>query len=359
MFENTVFKPYRFASFSFLLNKNNLTINLILCMGVISFFLISMGVGTKFLSPEKVVMALLGDASKLDIFIVRGLRLPRALMAIFTGGALAIAGLLLQTTTKNNLASPSILGIVEGASLAAVLFLAIFGDFRDTLHIAIEYLPVVTTIGSLAALTIVIVLSRLHQNVMLMLVLYGVSIAVLCKALTNLFLLLAPVYRTSGASVWLTGDLASVNTDEMAVQAAVFVSLTIPLFALSRPLDALVVNDDIVESIGVRLKIVRASAVILAALFTACAVSFASGISFVGLVAPHIARMLVGQSFRALIFTSMMIGAIVVIIADLFGRMLLPTLGVSLIEIPTGVFTAVIGAPYFFYLIYQGSKARI
>ena len=351
-------KSLRAGGFSLQLKPRNVSINLLLLMMLAVFLVIAIGIGTKFIAPDKVLLALLGEGKRLDIFVIHGLRLPRAVIAIVSGAALALAGLLLQSATKNTLASPSVFGVVDGAAMGAVLFLSFITENHVIANVPIYMLPVATTLGSLLALTLVLLLARIHRGNMLMLVLYGIAIAALAKALTTLLMLTGSVYLASEVSLWLTGDLAKVNVDEMWVQLSIFGLLMVPLLLLSRSLDVLVLSDDQVKALGARLKLTQYGAIVLAALFTACAVSFAGGIGFVGLIAPHLARMLVGQSIRALIGCSICIGAMLVLLADIFARIFLPLLFNNNMEIPTGVFTAVIGAPYFFFLIYQGSKVK-
>ena len=355
---SSAFKNLRFAKYSMQVSIKSIYINLILLIIMFAILVLSIGIGTKYISPDKVFMAFLGEGKRLDIFVIHGLRMPRGIIAIFSGAALGLAGLLLQTVTKNTLASPSAFGVVEGASLGAVLFLAYATEGFVIAALPIYLLPIAATIGALLALLLVLTLARIHHGNMLMMILYGIAIAAMGKALTTLFMMAGPFYRASEVSLWLTGDLAKVNIDEMWIQMTIFVVLFIPLIAFSRFLDVMVLSDDNVKSIGVNVKFGQYGSIILAALFTACAVSFAGGIGFVGLVAPHLARMVVGQSIRSLIFSSLFIGAILVLLADMFGRTFMPFLFNDNMEIPTGVFTAIIGAPYFFYLIYQGGKVR-
>lgn len=355
---NLTLKNIRIANLSLQVSFKNIYIILILFAVLFAVLVFSIGIGTKYISPDKVFMAFLGEGKRLDIFVIHGLRMPRGIIAIFSGASLGIAGLLLQTVTKNPLASPSAFGVVEGAALGAVLFLAYATEGFVIAALPIYLLPIATTIGALLALILVLTLARIHHGNMLMMILYGIAIAAMGKALTTLLMIEGPFYRASEVSLWLTGDLAKVNIDEMWIQMAIFTVLFIPLILVSRFLDVMVLNDDNVKSIGVNVKLSQYGSVILAALFTACAVSFAGGIGFVGLIAPHLARMLLGQSIRSLIFGSLFIGALLVLVADMFGRTFMPLLFNDNLEIPTGVFTAIIGAPYFFYLIYQGGKLR-
>ncbi len=353
-----MYKTWRCNGLSMLLNIRNLWLNIALGIFMFALLVFSIGIGTKYIPPDQVLFALFGEGKTLDVFVVQGLRIPRAIIAIVSGGALGLAGLLLQSVTKNSLASPSVFGVVEGAALGAIIFLAYFTDNHLIVDVPIYLLPIATSIGSLLALTTVLLLARFHPGNMLMMILYGIAIATLGKALTTLFMMSNSVYRAVEVSLWLTGDLATVNVDEMWIQLTVFAFLFCILLGFSRILDVLVLNDDAVVSMGANLKVAQYSSIILAALLTACAVSFAGGIGFVGLVAPHLARMIVGQSIRSLIFATLFIGAAIVLVADVFARTFMPILFNNNMEIPTGVFTAVIGAPYFFYLIYQGSKVK-
>ncbi len=184
------------------------------------------------------------------------------------------------------------------------------------------------------------------------LVLIGVGFWALTKAATTLFMLLAPIYQASQANVWITGTVYGSSWQNVMVLAPWVLILTVISFIVARHLNAQELGDDIAVGLGVPLTKSRVFMLLLSTALIGGAVAFAGGIGFVGLMAPHISRRLVGSLYGALLPVAAIVGAILVLAADLIGRTVFTPL-----EIPAGVFTSAIGAPYFIYLLYKSRNS--
>jgi iron complex transport system permease protein len=266
--------------------------------------------------------------------------------------SLAVAGAILQGMIRNPLASPDILGITGGAAVAVVLFFAIFSDKNNSLTISIHWLPLGAFLGATIAALLVYLLSWKNGIVPMRLVLIGIGVSALMQAGTTIFMLLGPIYRASQANIWITGTVYGATWKNVAILAPWAVSFLIISFISARKMNIQELGEEIAVGVGVSLQRQRVFLLLLSTALTGGAVAFAGGIGFVGLMAPHMARRLVGSSFGALLPVSALLGAILVMAADLLGRTLFAPL-----EIPAGVFTAAIGAPYFIYLLYKSRNS--
>jgi iron complex transport system permease protein len=341
--------PFRLGNtISFLIDKKALITSFLLLLGVLVTFIISTGSGEMYISPLKVVKTLFGNGSEMEQIVIYSFRLPRIVTALLVGMSLAVAGAILQGMIRNPLASPDILGLTAGASLLVVLFFAIFSDKNNSLIISIHWLPLGAFIGATIAAILVYILAWKNGIVPMRLVLIGIGITALMQAGTTLFMILGPIYRASQANIWITGTVYGATWKNIAILAPWTILLLLISFVSARKLNIQELGDEIALGAGVLLQRQRVFLLLLSTALTGGAVAFAGGIGFVGLMAPHMARRLVGSSFGALLPVSALLGAILVMAADLFGRTLFAPL-----EIPAGVFTAAIGAPYFIYLLYK------
>jgi iron complex transport system permease protein len=345
--------PFRMGNnISFLIDKKALFTSLLLLLGVIVTFIISTGSGEMYISPLNVLKALFGNGSEMEQIVIHSFRLPRIVTALLVGMSLAVAGAILQGMIRNPLASPDILGITGGAALFVVLFFAIFSDKNNSLTISIHWLPLGAFIGATIAAILVYILAWKNGIVPMRLVLIGIGVAALMQAGTTLFMILGPIYRASQANIWITGTVYGATWKNIAILAPWTILLLLISFVSARKLNIQELGDEIALGAGVLLHRQRVFLLLLSTALTGGAVAFAGGIGFVGLMAPHMARRLVGSSFGALLPVSALLGAILVMAADLLGRTLFAPL-----EIPAGVFTAAIGAPYFIYLLYKSRKS--
>jgi iron complex transport system permease protein len=316
-------------------------------------FLAGIGFGSTWIPLETVANVLLGGGEKTEKLVVLQLRLPRVAAAAIAGGAIAFAGYLLQRITRNELASPGVLGVVDGAALGVIIFMALFSGGANSINVSVAWQPLAAAIGAIAAISLVFILSGRQASSAIRLLLFGIAVAAVCKALTTIFMLVGPIYQASQAARWLAGAVNTINITEIWLMLAVIVPTGIVACFAARHLPPADLDDISSRSIGLNLPVYRIFIFFLAALLTAGAVAFAGGVSFIGLIAPHLARLLVGRARAAGIITSILLGAIILIGADLLIRVVFaPT------EVPAGTVTAIIGAPYFLYLLMRKDKTN-
>lgn len=309
--------------------------------------------GSTWVPLETVANVLIGGGEKMEKLIVLQLRMPRVAAAAIGGAAIAFAGYLLQRITRNELASPGILGVVDGAALGVVLFMVIFSNESNSLTVPVAWQPLAAIIGSLVAISLVFLLSGQQASSAIRLLLFGIAVAAVAKALTTIFILIGPIYQAAQATRWLAGAVNAVNWTEIQSMVLVLVPAAIIAAIAARNLPPADIDDTSSRSIGLNLPVYRIFIFLIAAVLTAGAVAFIGGVSFVGLIAPHLARMLVGRNTAAGIVTSMLLGAIILTGADLLVRVAFAPQ-----EIPAGTVTAIIGAPYFLYLLMRKDKTN-
>ncbi len=319
--------------------------------------------GLWVLVPAVMLLALLMGSAPMDLptllggllgrpgyetqsLILYQLRLPRALGALLAGSGLALSGLLLQKATSNGLAGPNIIGVNAGAGLgvALTLFLA---------PAAFYVLPVAAFIGAfLTTLLIVGVANRLHRSSTAV-VLAGVAISALLNAVISFISLLEPDLLDS-YNHFSIGGVSGVQLRELLLPGLLILLCAVVARWLARPLNSLSLGDPVAASLGVRVKATRTLCLILASASAAAAVSVAGLLGFVGLIVPHMARRIAPGAFRTQVALCLLLGGILVVAADLLGRVLLaPT------ELPVGILTALLGVPFFFYLLVKGGENHV
>lgn len=280
--------------------------------------------------------------------VLFGIRLPRLAAALTVGGCLAAAGACYQTIFRNPLVSPDILGVSAGAGLGAVL-----GIF---LSLPVAGIQLFAFGGGLAAvgLVVVIVASMRGRESVLTLILGGVVIGALAGACTSLIKVLADPYdQLPAITFWLLGSLAAVNGADILSVLPFAVFGIVPLVALRWRIGLLSLDDDEAHALGVPVRRIRLLVIGCATLVTSSVVAIAGVIGWVGLVIPHIARMLVGPGFARLLPASVLLGAAYLILVDTLARTL------SANEVPLGILTAVVGAPFFLWLLARGRRGWV
>lgn len=315
--------------------------------------LAGIGFGSTWLPPDHVLTVLLGGGEKTDRLIVFTLRMPRVVAAALAGSAIALAGYLLQRVTRNELASPGVLGVVDGAALGVVLFLALFSDSNNALTIPIAWQPLAAALGAFAAIGLVFLLAGRQASSAIRLLLFGIAIAATAKALTTIFMLIGPIYQAAQAARWLAGAVNTVNWTEIQIMSACLIPALALAALLGRSLPPADLDDVSARGIGLNVPLFRIAVFAAAALLTAIAVSFVGGVGFIGLIAPHLARQLVGRNRAAGMLASMLLGAMMLMAADLLVRV-----AFAPIEVPAGTVTAILGAPYFLYLLMRKDGAN-
>lgn len=315
--------------------------------------LAGIGFGSTWISLDKVAHVIFGGGEKSERLVVLQLRMPRVMAAAIAGAAIAFSGYLLQRITRNELASPGVLGVVDGAALGAVLFLALYSNESNALTVPVAWQPLAAAIGALAAITLVFILSGRQASSAIRLILFGIAVAAVAKALTTIFMLIGPIYQAAQAARWLAGSVNAIGWGEIQIMAWALLPVVVIAGLLARELPPADLDDVSSRSIGLNLPVYRVAVFAVAALLTAIAVAFVGGVGFIGLIAPHLARLLVGRARFAGIVTSMMLGAMMLVGADLLVRVAFaPT------EVPAGTVTAIVGAPYFLFLLMRKDKTN-
>lgn len=317
----------------------------------LAVFFFSASFGDSFINPFTVIQTLFGNGSEFDQLIIVDFRMPRIFLAAFAGMALAVAGAILQGIIKNPLASPDIIGISAGGGAAVVGFLAMFSDSNHSLTVSIEWLPLAGFIGATIVGLIVYVFAWKDGVTPTRLVLIGIGVSAFMQAITTMLMIIGPIYQASEANKWITGSVKSADWNQVQIVVPLILVLLLITFFITRQLNVQELGDDTAASLGQSVQKARLFLIILSSSLVASAIAFAGAIGFVGLMAPHIARRIVGPSFGVLIPTSAAIGALLVMVADIIGRT-----AFSPLEVPAGVFTAAIGAPYFIYLLFRNPR---
>ncbi|MBJ9640477.1 Fe(3+) dicitrate ABC transporter permease subunit FecD [Citrobacter sp. FDAARGOS_156] len=270
-------------------------------------------------------------------YVLTTYRLPRLLLALLVGAALAVAGVLVQGIVRNPLASPDILGVNHAASLASVGALLLLPS------LPVIALPLLAFAGGMAGLILLKMLANTSQPMKLALT--GVALSACWASLTD-YLMLSRPQDVNSALLWLTGSLWGRDWSFVKV-AAPLLMLFLPLsLVFCRDLDLLALGDARATTLGVSVPRTRFQALLLAVAMTSTGVAVCGPISFIGLVVPHMVRTITGGRHRWLLPVSAMTGALLLVAADLLARIIHPPL-----ELPAGVLTAIIGAPWFVWLL--------
>lgn len=302
---------------------------------------LSLFVGPAHLTPGTVWNGLLGSGDLSSVSIVRDLRLPRALLAFFVGGSLAVTGAVLQALVRNPLADPYLLGLSGGAGLGAVLAIVLgLGGMWGV--------PLAALAGALVAIALVYRLAVVTGSVLdtRVLLLGGVVVGAFAASLMGALMALSPAPQVRNALLWLLGSFNAASWRSLAIFG---VYSAVPLLALtwlSRPLDLLALGEEPALFLGADVERLKRVLYVTASLLTAVAVSVSGIIGFVGLVVPHAIRIVWGHTHRQLLPAAFLLGGILLVLADAIARA-----AFAPIELPVGVVTALVGVPIFVVLV--------
>ena len=321
------------------MNKLLLTITALLAFVLLSA-IAGLNFGPADLSYGQVFQCLTGHcADKINQMVIWQIRVPRVLVAVVAGMGLAIAGAILQNTTRNPLADPYLFGIVSGAGLGATIANLLLEE-----HLSIA-LPLAAFLGALFAITIVILIAKALQR-MEQLLLAGVAVSFMLAAVTQFILYFGEPFATNRVIFWLMGSLSRVEISNFYVIASVLLITVIIITALHRQIDALLLGDESAASLGVNVDRLRLLMLGLCAALTATIVAYCGGIGFVGLMIPHIVRQVIGVTTLKLVIGSALIGGSFLIWVDVIARSALPDA-----EIPIGIITSALGSLFFLFIM--------
>lgn len=312
---------------------------------LIILFLISLNTGVIRIDPVTVVKTIFGSGTPRDELLLFEFRLPRITIAMLIGMGLAVSGAVLQGIVKNPLADPGIIGINAGAGLAVMLFVSYFST---ELGNSVFIMPVLAFAGAGTAAVIIYAFSyKKDEGVSpIRLILVGVAVAAGISALMIVLTLKLDPRTYDFVATWLAGSIWGSNWNFVLALLPWLLILIPFVYMKSRVLDVLNLGDHTAVSLGMDLEKERRILLAAAVGLAAASVSVSGGIGFVGLIAPHMTRRLVGNKHKYVIPICALVGAVLVLTADTIGRVILQPA-----EIPTGVVVAIIGAPYFLYLL--------
>jgi iron complex transport system permease protein len=309
-----------------------------------------LSIGPSSISPLDLLAALLGDGTRRADAIL-AIRAPRVALAVATGGGLAVAGAALQALFRNPLADPGLTGITGGAAFAAVAAIA----FQDVLigHLPSPYaalvLPIAAFLGGLAAVSLCYWAARTPDGISIpTMLLSGIGIGTVAGAGIGTIVFLADDAQLRSISFWTLGSLGAASWLPLSVSLPAVIGGAIYLLGRGRELDALSLGEAEAFGLGVDTRVLKGRIIVAAALVTGATVCLAGMIGFVGLVAPHIARLLVGAGNRAVLPAAMLFGATLLVGADVAARTL-----AAPAEIPVGILTSMAGGPLFLWLVVQ------
>lgn len=314
----------------------------------------SLTVGQVYVSTE-VVMAIVGQhlhvpglsgssISPEQTAVIWHIRLPRVLVGLLAGAALAVSGAVLQGIFSNPLADPGIIGVSSGASLGAVIAIA----SGVTSH-GVLYMPLFALAGAMLAVMLIIGLTvRQGKISVTMLLLSGVAVSMLLGAMTSGILTFMNEQRIREFLFWLVGGLDYRRWEHVYMAFGPVMAGIVSLCFVARHLNVLILGEQEARSVGMPVTTLRFLLLLAASLTTAAAVCITGTIGFVGLIIPHVMRLFIGPEHRALIPACALAGGLFLVFCDTLGRLVLQPL-----EIRVGIMTALIGAPYFLYLLYK------
>lgn len=272
-------------------------------------------------------------------------RVPRSLLAALSGAGLALAGAMMQAVVRNPLAEPYILGVSSGASVGAVLVIVSGGATFLGLSMSGA-----AFVGAMVACLLVAMLARIRGELSpTRMILAGVALGALLSAVTSYLTLTTDAQNVVSVMFFLLGSVSAADMSTLLIPAVALAIACIAVFGLSRSMNALLAGDESAMAVGVRTTRVRGVLLVLASLLTGAIVAVSGGIGFVGLVVPHMARLLVGSDHRRMLPITILGGALFLMVADLLARTVaMPA------EIPLGILTAFVGAPFFLWLMRSG-----
>ncbi|MFE5685370.1 FecCD family ABC transporter permease [Streptomyces sp. NPDC056512] len=303
--------------------------------------LLSLAVGARAIAPSAVLDALVHGGHSDDAEVIRGLRLPRTLVGLMVGAALALAGTVLQGITRNPIADPGILGISQGASVGVVLAIAFAG-----IHTLTDYVWFAFAGAALASVAVYAIASSGRGGATpVKLALGGAAINALLVSVTT------AVLTTKASAMdefrfWQVGSLSGRDTHIVGQIWPFLVIGVLLVLSVARGLDALALGEDVAKGLGQRVATVRIVGGLGATVLTGVGVAAAGPIAFIGLAVPHIARAVVGSDHRWVLPMAALIGPVMLLVSDTVGRVVFPPS-----EVPAGVMTALIGVPFLVTLV--------
>ena len=328
--------------------KRYLITFLILILGVIAFLLLNICIGTVQIPLSELKNAVMDGDSKLGR-IVLDIRAPRSFAAMILGGALALAGYLLQTFFHNPIAGPFGLGISSGAKMGVARVMVFL--MGQSISVSSGMMILAAFVGAMISMGFVLLMSR-RVSRMSMLVVSGVMIGYICSAITELVVTFAEDSDIVNLHNWSRGSFSGITWSNVGVMTVVVLVSTVIIFLMSKPLEAYQLGDSYAQNLGVNIKALRILMVILSSILSACIVAFAGPISFVGIAVPHLVKAMLKSAKPILMIPACFLGgSVFCMFCDLLARMMFaPT------ELSISTVTAVFGAPVVLWVMVKRNK---
>ncbi|MGG3467610.1 iron ABC transporter permease [Neobacillus pocheonensis] len=319
----------------------------ILTLLTVFLFIISLNLGVIRIGPLDVFKTLVGQGTARDQLVLVDFRLPRMVLSLLIGAGLAVAGAILQGVSKNDLADPGILGINTGAGFSVILFIYFFqGSMNSVSTLGTFLMPLFAFVGAGIAALLIYVLAWKKGIDPVRLILVGIGVNSGFGAAIVIFQLKMNPQDFMQAAVWLSGDIWGANWKMVSVLAPLILLLLPFAIYKGHILNLLHLGDQVATGLGIRVEKERRQLLLVAVGLAGFSVAAGGGIAFLGLVAPHIAKRLIGPRHQLLLPVTALLGSFLVLLADTIGKNLLaPT------QIPVGIVVAVFSAPYFIYLL--------
>ncbi len=318
--------------------------------------LLAIGQGAFSIPPGRVaeILAsrLLGEAAPIegrDALVVLNIRLPRVLLGLLIGGALAVSGALMQGLFRNPLADPGLVGVSAGAGLAAAATIVLGDRFLAGMAMKLPFavLPFGAFCGGLAStLILYLIATRQGRTSVATMLLAGVALGALAAALTGLLAYMSDDRQLRDLTFWSLGSLGGASWTKLAVIAPIVLPLLLAVPLLARGLNGLMLGEAEAYHLGIPVQRIKAMAIVLVAIAVGASVATAGVIGFVGIVVPHLVRLAIGPDHRLLLPLSALGGATLLVGSDIIARMI-----VAPAELPIGIVTAALGAPFFLWLL--------
>lgn len=300
--------------------------------------LFSVSIGSLKISPLQVIRAIFDSSDSLQHNIIFNIRLPRNLIAGLVGINLALSGVTLQGVMNNPLASPGIIGVSSGAGFMAFVIMILFPNYA-------YLVPLGAFIGALATTLLIYVLAWKNGVSPVRLILSGVAVSSFLGAGINILMTFYPE-RASGGLSFLIGGLSTRTWPDFYLILPYTLIATSLCLILSNRINLLLLGDEVATGLGLNVEAYRMIFIVLSSLLAASAVAVAGLLGFIGLIVPHMARLIIGSDYRYLYPATIGLGATVLIVCDTLARMLFDP-----VELPVGIIMAILGAPFFLYLL--------
>lgn len=324
--------------------KASVLSGLVLLALVISF-VCALAIGAADLSFYQVLLSIVGANEQSGQFahsIVWQLRMPRSILAFIAGSGLAMAGLILQTITRNPLADPYLFGISSGASFGVVVAMTLTGVGLGL------YLSFAAFVGSLLAIGLLLLIAGFNrQQQVESMLLAGVALSFLFSSFTSLMLYWSDPQAVTAILFWTLGSFSRAQWDLLWFPCVIVLTCLVFMFAKQRQLNAILLGDESAVTLGVNVNRLRVFMLLLSSLLTASVVALCGGIGFVGLMIPHIVRFFIGQGSRMSLVITAVVGGIFMLWVDVASRVILDNQ-----ELPVGIITAAVGSLFFLTLLY-------